>query len=66
MVVLVINNGTVQFHNYVPNNDSDARRRDNTQDAFPLDVAASVDTDRDGYPDAWNPGQEPGRQHHGP
>ena len=26
------------------------------EDAFPLDPAASVDTDHDGYPDAWNPG----------
>jgi hypothetical protein len=25
-------------------------------DAFPLDLAASVDTDGDGYPDDWNPG----------
>ena len=56
MVVLVINNGTVQFHNYVPSNDSDNDGVQNTADAFPLDRAASVDTDKDGYPDAWNPG----------
>ena len=57
MVVLVLNNGTVQFHSYVPNDDSDGDGVANTQDAFPLDLAASVDTDRDGYPDAWNAGR---------
>ncbi len=29
-------------------------------DAFPTDPAASVDTDGDGLPDAWNPGSGPG------
>jgi hypothetical protein len=57
MVVVVLNNGTVQFRAYVPNNDSDADGIANTLDAFPLDVAASVDSDRDGYPDAWNAGR---------
>jgi hypothetical protein len=57
MVVLVINNGTVQFQSYVPNDDSDNDGVSNALDAFPLDRAASVDTDRDGYPDAWNPGR---------
>ena len=52
-----INNGTVQFHSYVPNDDSDNDGVLNAQDAFPLDRAASVDTDRDGYPDAWNAGR---------
>ncbi len=28
-----------------------------TTDAFPLDPAASIDTDLDGKPDDWNPGQ---------
>ena len=56
MVVLVLNNGTVQFHSYVPNDDSDGDGVANTQDAFPLDRAASVDTDQDGYPNAWNAG----------
>ena len=60
MVVLVINNGTVQFYPYVPNDDSDADGVLNTQDAFPLDRAASVDTDGDGYPNAWNPGMSQG------
>jgi len=57
MVVLVLDNGTVQFNNYVPSDDSDGDGVTNTADAFPLDRAASVDTDRDGYPDAWNPGR---------
>src|SRR5262245_700913 len=56
MVVLVIDQGTVQFHPYVPNDDSDGDGVPNTEDAFPLDPAASVDSDHDGYPDAWNPG----------
>ena len=56
MVILVINNGTVQFHSYVPSDDSDTDGVSNTADAFPLDPAASVDTDQDGYPDAWNAG----------
>ncbi|MGC3980189.1 MAG: hypothetical protein QM808_02925 [Steroidobacteraceae bacterium] len=57
MAVLTINNGTVQFYIYVPNDDSDGDGVPNTQDAFPLDPAASVDTDHDGYPDAWNTGK---------
>ena len=31
-----------------------------TTDAFPLDPAASIDTDLDGKPDDWNPGQSGG------
>ena len=57
MVLLLINNGTVQFVTYVPNDDSDGDGVTNVQDAFPLDAAASVDTDHDGYPDAWNAGK---------
>ncbi|MGC3980188.1 MAG: hypothetical protein QM808_02920 [Steroidobacteraceae bacterium] len=57
MAVLTINNGTVQFYTYIPNDDSDGDGVPNTQDAFPLDAAASVDTDHDGYPDAWNAGK---------
>jgi hypothetical protein len=60
MAVLVNNNGTVQFHIYEPSDDSDGDGVTNTQDAFPLDPAASVDTDRDGYPDSWNAGSGPG------
>ena len=57
MTVVALNNGAVQFYGYVPNNDSDGDGVTNTQDAFPLDAAASVDTDHDGYPDAWNAGK---------
>jgi hypothetical protein len=60
MAVVVNNNGTTQFHIYVPSEDSDGDGVPNTQDAFPLDPAASIDTDRDGYPDAWNPGSGQG------
>ncbi|HMN46394.1 MAG TPA: hypothetical protein PKE27_17580 [Povalibacter sp.] len=60
MAVLVVENGTVRFRTYVPNDDSDGDGVANTQDAFPLDAAASMDTDRDGYPDAWNPGRSQG------
>jgi hypothetical protein len=57
MVVLSIDNGTVRFTNYSPNDDSDGDGVTNTADAFPADAAASVDGDRDGYPDAWNAGK---------
>ncbi len=56
MAIVVIKNGTVATYNYVPNDDTDGDGVANTVDAFPLDVAASVDTDRDGHPDAWNAG----------
>jgi hypothetical protein len=52
MAVLVIEGGAVRIHTYVPVDDSDGDGVPNAQDAFPADAAASVDTDRDGYPDA--------------
>jgi len=52
MAVIVIDGGVVRFHTYVPGDDSDLDGVPNGQDAFPTDPAASVDTDRDGYPDA--------------
>jgi hypothetical protein len=57
MIVIVLDNGRVDFHNYVPSEDSDGDGVQNTLDAFPLDPAASADTDHDGYPDAWNAGR---------
>ena len=41
---------------YVANNDSDEDGVTNLDDAFPLDPAASLDSDNDGYPDEWNAG----------
>lgn len=41
---------------YIPKGDSDGDGIENTVDQFPLDIAASVDSDRDGYPDGWNEG----------
>ena len=40
----------------VVSDDSDGDGVDDNDDAFPLDPAASVDSDGDGYPDAWNEG----------
>ncbi|MCU7844026.1 MAG: hypothetical protein KZQ93_09325 [Candidatus Thiodiazotropha sp. (ex Monitilora ramsayi)] len=54
--VLTELNGNVSISSYTPSNDSDNDGVLNLADAFPLDPAASIDTDRDGYPDTWNPG----------
>jgi hypothetical protein len=37
--------------------DVDGDGTDNVDDDFPDDPAASLDTDNDGHPDEWNPGQ---------
>jgi hypothetical protein len=59
MVVLALDDeGKVQAHVYTPSNDTDADGVNNTADAFPMDPAASVDTDNDGYPDSWNTGKD--------
>ena len=55
-IIVTQNADELLFQFYQPDNDSDNDGIGNLADAFPLDVAASVDTDRDGYPDAWNPG----------
>lgn len=52
LIVLTLAAGAVQFHVHVPSADSDGDGVSNSLDAFPTDPAASVDTDRDGYPDA--------------
>ena len=44
------------FYLYRPSNDTDGDGVDNLADAFPIDPSASVDSDADGRPDAWNPG----------
>lgn len=41
---------------YVASEDSDGDGVSNNEDKFPLDIAASVDTDNDGFPDNWNTG----------
>jgi hypothetical protein len=43
---------------YHENVDGDGDGVPYAQDAFPLDRAASVDSDHDGFPDAWNAGQD--------
>lgn len=59
MVVLALDDeGKLQAHVYSPSNDTDADGVSNTADAFPMDPAASVDTDNDGYPDSWNSGKD--------
>jgi hypothetical protein len=57
--VVTLVDGAVQVHPYVPTNDADGDAVANDQDAFPLDPAASLDSDGDGYADAWNPGRGP-------
>ena len=54
--IVVIDGGIPEIAEYVPSDDSDGDSVLNSDDAFPTDPAASVDTDNDGYPDAWNPG----------
>jgi len=56
IVILAMDNNDFVFHFYQPNDDSDEDGVLNLSDAFPLDPAASVDSDNDGYPDAWNEG----------
>ena len=55
-IVVSTQDGEFGFSTYVPNDDSDGDGVANIEDAFPLDIAASLDSDNDGYPDAWNSG----------
>ncbi len=57
MAVVLLDGSTVKIVTYVPSDDSDGDGTANPQDAFPLDAAASLDSDHDGYPDAWNGGK---------
>jgi hypothetical protein len=60
-IVVITQDGTgPAFAYYVPTDDGDGDGVVNSEDAFPLDPAASLDSDGDGYPDAWNPGKGPG------
>lgn len=56
IVVITRANNQFVFNQYVANNDTDGDSVLNHLDAFPTDAAASVDSDHDGYPDAWNTG----------
>jgi hypothetical protein len=47
------------FSVYHANVDGDGDGIATVTDAFPLDPTAAVDSDWDGYPDAWNPGANP-------
>src|SRR6185295_8706473 len=59
LVVVTERDGRPSFQRYAPSSDGDHDGVANASDAFPEDPAASVDTDRDGAPDAWNPGKGP-------
>ncbi len=59
IVVVTEQDAQLKFHVYVPGVDPDGDGAANADDAFPLDRAASADSDLDGYPDAWNPGVDP-------
>ncbi|WGL16319.1 PQQ-binding-like beta-propeller repeat protein [Microbulbifer bruguierae] len=48
--------GKYRFHRFAPDRDLDDDGIENTADHFPTDPAASVDSDGDGWPDAWNSG----------
>ncbi len=56
-ISIVMSGDTVYVELYQIEVDSDKDGVGNTLDKFPNDPAASVDTDRDGYPDSWNDGK---------
>ncbi|MGH1439869.1 MAG: S8 family serine peptidase [Cellvibrionaceae bacterium] len=56
VVTISEQDGAFVFNLYSANDDSDGDGVDNTVDHFPLDPAASLDSDNDGYPDTWNTG----------
>ncbi|MCP5039465.1 MAG: hypothetical protein GY944_00460 [bacterium] len=49
--------GIPTFRGYELDPDGDDDGVPNEDDVYPLDPAASVDSDGDGYPDDWNPGK---------
>lgn len=58
-LVLTLVEGWLEVGTFVPLEDADGDGILNDDDVFPLDPAASVDSDADGYPDAWNDGFGP-------
>jgi hypothetical protein len=56
-IVVTEHDDRLALHRYRASDDSDADGVLNNNDAFPLDAAASIDTDHDGYPDRWNGGR---------
>ncbi|MGK4007335.1 DNRLRE domain-containing protein [Sorangium sp. So ce1036] len=57
VIVITREGSRPAFNEYTPTDDGDGDGVSFLDDAFPTDPAASADTDRDGYPDAWNPGR---------
>ncbi len=57
-VVVTVVGRAFKLNTFIPSDDNDGDGVDNTQDAFPGDPAASVDEDKDGYPDVWNEGHD--------
>lgn len=53
---IVTKTNKLNFYEYIPSSDTDKDGIENINDSFPLDVAASIDNDSDGFPDRWNDG----------
>lgn len=56
IVIITRPNNEFVYTLYTPNDDIDGDGVLNHLDAFPEDAAASVDSDSDGFPDAWHSG----------
>ncbi|MCJ8344619.1 hypothetical protein MJH12_03695, partial [bacterium] len=56
IIIVMEIEGKPVFKTYVADNDIDKDGVIYTLDAFPEDIAASVDSDGDGWPDEWNDG----------
>ncbi|WP_188150275.1 PQQ-binding-like beta-propeller repeat protein [Teredinibacter waterburyi] len=54
--ILYFEDATLRTLSYLVSNDIDGDGVVNVEDDFPADIAASVDSDRDGFPDEWNSG----------
>jgi hypothetical protein len=56
LLMVILEDGSLRFDTYIISADTDGDGVGNSEDDFPNDVAASVDSDSDGLPDAWNEG----------